>query len=557
MTHLAPLAPLAVALASLASLSHPAFAGFEISDIPPPPGVDPQIGGLDFTPSGKLAAAFHRGEILILDPATLTWHLFARGLHEPLGIKAISDSEFYVVQRPEVTRISDTDGDGSADLFRTVSADFGLSGNYHEYAFGPALAPDGSLFISLNLASNKRGVFPEVRGRWSEVGLPRDSMTDGPDWKSFADGAGRMFSRVAYRGWIIRIDPVSGAAEPWCSGLRSPNGLCFDPAGELYVTDNQGDWLGTSKLYHARKGDFLGHPASLVWDNSWDGRDPLSVPDTELDSMRTRAAVLIPFSTVANSPTAPVVIPPGLPFAGQLICGEMNRPRILRFMLETVSGLRQGAVTTLIDGPPLNLGINRLAFAPDGSLYAGSTHLSWAGGEGIQRIRFPPSSPCAVLSAHLRDDDRGLDLTFTQKIDPASLATSSFEIRRFFFEYHAGYGSDEYGVASVPARSATLSPDGLTVSLDLGPMRPGFVYEIQHRNLATADADPVPDSLLCYTVRTLHDGSQPPSQVASVRVAARFRLIAAAAFALLCLLGLAFLRHRRNKTPAAYQPSDP
>ena len=88
---------------------------FSIEKIPVPAGVDPQIGGIDATPSGKLAMCFHRGEILIYNPRGKTWKRFADGLHEPLGLVAESESSFLVMQRPELTRVADTDGDGTAD----------------------------------------------------------------------------------------------------------------------------------------------------------------------------------------------------------------------------------------------------------------------------------------------------------------------------------------------------------------------------------------------------------------------------------------------------------
>ena len=61
------------------------------------------------------------------------------------------------------------------------------------------------------------------------------------------------------------------------SGFRSPNGIGFDAGGRLLITDNQGDWRPTSPLYDVKEGGFYGHPASLVWEKDWDGRDPLAI----------------------------------------------------------------------------------------------------------------------------------------------------------------------------------------------------------------------------------------------------------------------------------------
>ena len=110
---------------------------YKVEDITTPPGLDPQVGGLDFTPNGKLAACFHRGEVYTYDPKSGNWTLFAEGLQEPLGLVAVSDYEFVVMQRSELTRLQDLDRDGLADSYLTLWDGFGLTGNYHEFAFGP------------------------------------------------------------------------------------------------------------------------------------------------------------------------------------------------------------------------------------------------------------------------------------------------------------------------------------------------------------------------------------------------------------------------------------
>ena len=67
-----------------------------------PPGIDPQIGGLDTAPSGRLAMCFHRGEVFFYDPADGTWSQFAEGLHEPLGLLVEDDRTLLVMQRCEL-----------------------------------------------------------------------------------------------------------------------------------------------------------------------------------------------------------------------------------------------------------------------------------------------------------------------------------------------------------------------------------------------------------------------------------------------------------------------
>ena len=61
------------------------------------------------------------------------WSLFAEGTYEALGVWIEDDKgdKFVVMQKPELTRISDTTGDGRADLFETVCDDYGFLSLIH------------------------------------------------------------------------------------------------------------------------------------------------------------------------------------------------------------------------------------------------------------------------------------------------------------------------------------------------------------------------------------------------------------------------------------------
>src|SRR6266704_774169 len=75
---------------------------------------------------GQVAVGTRRGEVWLIDnaydtdPSRARFSRFAHGLHEVLGL-AYRDGWLYVVQRPDVTRIKDTNGDGKADVFEVVS----------------------------------------------------------------------------------------------------------------------------------------------------------------------------------------------------------------------------------------------------------------------------------------------------------------------------------------------------------------------------------------------------------------------------------------------------
>lgn len=464
-------------------------SSYIVDSIPLPQGLVGDVGAIDFLPDGRLVACFLRGEVMLYNPRERKWKLFADGLQEPLGILPVSESEYLVMQRPELTRIKDTNGDGLADLYETVTDDFGISGNYHEFNYGPLKDKKGNLFIGLNSASSGGGIFKEVRGKL-------DTTTMG--------FKGQMFSSVPYRGWIMKLTP-EGKLLPYASGFRSPNGMGFDPSGNLFVTENQGDWVGTSALYHVQEGKFYGHPSSLIWTKSWTAGNPLTLPIAKLDSMRTKASVLFPHGIMANSPTQPLYEnTKGKfgPFSGQFMVGEMNSERIVRVMLEEVGGALQGACIPFIDGKGLRKGNNRLAFAPDGSLWVGQAEHGWAGSRGIQRIVFTGKQPMEILNMSLTY--KGFDLNFTKPVSKKlAINAATFKIRRYNYEYHKIYGSQQFNIKEIPVNKVRFSRDRKHVSLDLESLDPGYIYELTVGNVQSDTGEMLENKLICYTLNKL------------------------------------------------------
>ena len=440
---------------------------YKIERVPLPPALQKanpaatQVDGLDFFPDGRLAACFVDGQVYTLHPNTGQWTVFAEGLHTPLGVAALNNYEIVVCQRPEVTKLIDSDKDGIADEFEVLSDAFGISGNYHEFNFGPARDNEGNFYFALGTASSGAGVRYEKRGSFNPL--------------SYMD---RMYACVPYRGWVLKITP-EGKTIPWASGLRTPNGLGFDLEGNLFVTDNQGDWVGTSKMHHIEKGKFYGHAASLLWQKGWEGR-PLNRKVEELDSLRTPAAIQFPHGIMANSPSQPLVdSTKGKfgPFEGQLLVGEMNKGRIMRVALEKVGGVLQGMCIPFFDGAGLQRGNNRMVFGPDNTLWIGHSSHGWAGDKGLQRITWTGNVPPELST--MKVTPTGFDLTFTSTVNMKSAAkTSNYSLQNYFFSYHKGYGSPQRGKEEVKIGSIEQRGSH-TIHLEVGSVKPGKVYELR------------------------------------------------------------------------------
>ncbi len=466
---------------------------YNVKSIDKPEGQRGETGGITFTPEGNLVILQHKGGRVFKRNSSGEWRLFAEGLHEPQGIFAPEEDVLYVMQRPELTKLVDTTGDGFADRHETVSNDFGMSGNYHEFAFGPAVGPDGNFFVALNTASNGAGIWDkdELRGEFKQEGRP-----------------GRMYSAVPYRGWVLKITP-SGETIPWALGFRSPAGIDFDSEGRLFVNDNQGDWLGTNRLYHVKRGHFYGHVSSLVWKPGFEG-NPLKLPVKKLDSMRTKPTIKYPYGSMSNSPSQILEVRKSGnfgPYEGQLLVGELNHPRIMRIMLDNVAGHLQGAVATFIDGD-IGIGNHRLTFGPDNNLWVGKTarKSGWTGSRGLKRVSWTGKTPFDVQSMKLKPN--GFELTFTKPVDAeAASSPEHYKFSRYYYEYHRKYGSKKYDQKSVGVTDLRISSDQQTVQVQLEELKPGYIYDLRMGDISSRNGEELYNDRLAYTLNYLPDGT--------------------------------------------------
>ena len=455
---------------------------FRIMKVSSPEGTLLEVGGLCTLPNGDLAVTTRRGDIFIVEnPTSQRPHFrkFASGLHEVLGI-AYKNGALYCVQRGELTKMVDTNMDGKADVFETIYA-WPISGNYHEYSFGPKIAPDGSFFVTLNLG------FPE-------------------DWW-------HPLSMVPWRGWALRIQE-DGTMEPWAAGLRSPCGISMID-GELYYTDNQGDWVAAGSIMPLKKGTFAGHPSSLVWDTA--ANSPVKVtqqqifsrinPRMEFDKegnavkpqnvvnekFMTKAdmkkiipelqlpLVWLPHGILGISTSEIVKIPEGVfgPFAGQLLIGDQGQSILSRVFLERVNGELQGAAWLFRSG--FQSGVVRMAWGKDESLFIGETNRGWGSAgdanQGLQRLVWNNRLPFEMRTVKAMPD--GFEIEFTKPVDKKYAEDiSSYSVESFTYKYHAVYGSPPVNNLKHTIKGVKVSSDGMRARIIVNNLRQHYIHTI-------------------------------------------------------------------------------
>lgn len=424
-------------------------------------GVPLEIGGMEATSDGGLMVAIRRGEVWkihnpqVTFPTPLDMTRVASGLHEPLGLISLGD-DWLVAQRGEVTRLVDRNSDGVADRYLSWARGWGVSGNYHEYAYGPEADGLGRYWLALN------------------VGI-----------------GDRAEAQTPYRGWVLASDEL-GSWEPICTGFRSPCGLGRDEQGRMYATDQQGDWIATCSLVHVRPGAFFGHPQGLGsnpnLDETWPRADQVPSGMTwpmalETIPRLTPPAVWFPYKKAGQSATDVVCDTTGGkfgPFSGQLFVGEFRLSGMLRVALEEVDGQMQGACFPFRSG--YASGVFRLCLSSEGEMYAGLTNRGWSSlgdaSYGIQRLVWTGETPFEIH--HIEATADGFDLVFTQEVNAAELQEpGAIEVDSYTYLLHQTYGSDEIDTKRCEVQVELASEDSKRVHVRVSPLRAGYVHEIR------------------------------------------------------------------------------
>jgi hypothetical protein len=455
---------------------------YKMVEVPLPPELAVEAGSFEVMPDKKqLAIATRRGDIFLVDgifqkhPEPV-FKKYASGLDEIFGMAYRNDA-FHITQQTEVTRITDTNNDGRADQFDTLSDRWGFR-HYHEFSFGSKPDAEGNIWVALCLSES-------------------------------------YHSKAPFRGWCLKITP-DGQSIPVCSGIRSPCGIGPNEHGVMFYAESQGPWNGSCSLKVLQPGGFMGHPVSF---NSYElapemGQPP-TVPNTpsrlEVERKRVKElvpyAVVFPYKRMGRSISGFMVDRTGGkfgPFENQIFIGDFSLGVVMRATTEKVNGVWQGACYPFREG--FDTGLLAVQFTPNGNLIAGGTNRGWPvrGPKpyAIQRLDWTGVTPFEIKTISATVD--GFKITFTKPVDPkiASLATN-YQLATFTHIYRQGYGSPEVDQTTPVATQAVVSEDRMTVDLKVDKRVQGHVHDFRLPAIRSNEGESLVHADAYYTLNEI------------------------------------------------------
>ncbi len=399
-----------------------------------------RLTGFDFLPDGKrMAVCSWDGDVWLvsgLDTLVggLTWQRIAAGLFQPLGLK-IRDGAIFVCCRDQIVKLHDLNCDGETDFYECFNSDHQVTEHFHEFAMGLQTDAEGNFYY----AKSGRHALPAL---------------------------------VPHHGTLLKVSKDGATTEILATGFRAANGVCLNPDGTFFVTDQEGFWTPKNRINLVEKGGFYG--------NMWGYTD---IKDTADSAMKQ------PLCWITNnfdrSPAELIWVTSEKwgPLKGSLLNTSYGHGKIYVVPHEIVNGQAQGGMCAL-PLPTFPTGIMRPRFHPtDGQLYVCGM-FAWAGNQtapgGFYRVRYTEKP--SDLPIGLKATANGVEIAFTDALDATNAADpKNYEAKVWGLKRSQNYGSQHIGEKSLPVTKATLAADGKSVRLEIAELTPTWGMEIKYR----------------------------------------------------------------------------
>jgi glucose/arabinose dehydrogenase len=184
-------------------------------------------------------------------------------LATPYGIIA-DGSHIDVATKSSLLRLQDDDGDGLPERAITLASGWGHTDDYHDWAVGIAPAGENRYFLALPCQQDNRSP-AAARFRGNVLDVRFDIRSRGFRYERAAD--------------LSSLETIS-------TGHRFPMGMARNKAGDLFVTDNQGNYNPFNELNHVRPGKDFGFVNA---NDKKKARSPLTPPAINIPHPWTRS----------------------------------------------------------------------------------------------------------------------------------------------------------------------------------------------------------------------------------------------------------------------------
>lgn len=389
-----------------------------------------RIGGFDFFKNADSGAiCTWDGDVWTfsgLSSGHLTWKRMASGLFQPLGLKIVNE-KIYVTCRDQIAIINDLNNDGEADYVECFNGDQQVTDHFHEFAMGLQRDKDGNFYYAKSARHAKKALVPQ-------------------------------------HGTLMKVSKDGSSTEIIANGFRAANGVCLNPDGTFFVTDQEGHWTPKNRINHVIPnaqnpkfyGNYMGYHDKSAKDSEMD--EPLVWLTQKYD--RSPAELL----WVNSDKWGPV--------KNSLINLSYGFGRIYVVPHEKANNTLQGGVSALRI-PDMPTGTMRGRFHPvDGQLYTAGL-FAWASSRqekagGFWRIRY--TGKVVMQPTVLNVTKKGIKITFSDKLsstqDFTKLSISTWHIKRT-----KNYGSKHINQSQLKVKMTKVLPDQKSIFIEVEGMK--------------------------------------------------------------------------------------
>jgi mono/diheme cytochrome c family protein len=386
-----------------------------------------RLTGFDFTADGKQAAVCTwMGDVWMVDGVgveplgKLQWHRIATGLFQPLGLKIVNGT-IVVTCRDQIAKLHDSNKDGEVDFIECFNNDQQVTEHFHEFAMGLQTDAEGNFYY----AKSARHALPAV---------------------------------VQQHGTLLKVSADGSRTDILATGFRAANGVCLNPDGTFFVTDQEGHWTPKNRINLVS-----GKGPQEFYGNMFGYHD---ITDNKDSAMRP------PVCWVTNafdrSPSELVWVPQNAKWGalnGTLLNLSYGYGKIYTVPYEKNGDTAQGGMCEL-PMPQFPTGVMRGRFHPQNGQFYACGMFAWASNQsqpgGFYRVRATGKPALQPLGLHFAKGT--VQIKFSDPLDASATDKSRYSIKAWALKRTASYGSKHDKEHALEVTEAKLT-DARTLQL--------------------------------------------------------------------------------------------